>query len=80
MNGVIFLLMLVVVVVVGIWLFAKRSSQPRRATAYNKLRRRAMGDQALVERLIEMERQRHPNASEARLIQYALERWERDNR
>lgn len=80
MNGLMILLVLLAVIVVGIWLFAKRSPQPRQGTAYDKLRQRAMGDQALVERLIEMERQRHPDASEARLIRYALERWKRDNR
>lgn len=42
-----------------------------------QLCRKALGDQAKVERLIEHER--HPQGKRADWLRAALERWERDN-
>lgn len=47
---------------------------------YQQLLTRAKGDQRLVERLIEYERQRAPQAARHALLQSALERWQRDYR
>ncbi len=47
---------------------------------YQELLRKAGGNQALVDRLIEFERKRMPNASQEELVRSAIERWERDLR
>jgi hypothetical protein len=39
-----------------------------------------MYDEGKIDRLIEAERQRMPNASLAQLMRSAIERWERENR
>jgi hypothetical protein len=44
------------------------------------LKRKAMGDDATLERLIAFERQRQPAANQRQLLLAALERWERDAR
>jgi len=44
------------------------------------LLRKAHGDDALVERLVEYERVRKPRATRAELLQAAVEHWEQDNR
>jgi hypothetical protein len=49
-------------------------------TLYESLLRKAHGDQTLVERLVEYERQRNPGAMTAECLRSAIERWERDNR
>lgn len=53
---------------------------PQRSIYYNRLMRRAQGDEALVERLIAFEKKRYPDATRAELERTALRRWERDNR
>ena len=47
---------------------------------YLKFLSKATGDKALVERLIEAERKRTPNASENSLLKLAIERWEHHHR
>jgi hypothetical protein len=47
---------------------------------YQELLRKAGGNQALVDRLIEFERKRMPDASREELARSAIERWERDRR
>ncbi|MBN1935848.1 MAG: hypothetical protein JW934_14355 [Anaerolineae bacterium] len=47
---------------------------------YRNLLVKVHGDHAAAQRLIEFERKRHPNASQADLIRRAIERWELDNR
>jgi len=47
---------------------------------YRALLRRAQGDRALAERLMEHERRALPTADRETLAQRALERWERDRR
>jgi hypothetical protein len=47
---------------------------------YQELLRKAGGNQALADRLIEFERRRTPNASQEELVRSAIERWERDRR
>jgi len=44
------------------------------------LRTKCFGDKGKMERLIQYEATRAPNASRATWIQNAIERWERDNR
>lgn len=53
---------------------------PREARLYRDLVRRLRGDQEAAERLIELERQRRPNAGRASWIDNALYRLQRDNR
>lgn len=55
-------------------LFAPRDAR------YRALLRRAQGDRALAERLMEHERRALPAADRETLAQRALERWERDRR
>ena len=45
---------------------------------YQQLLRKALGDHAKVERLIEHERQRNPEGKRTEWLRAALERWERD--
>jgi hypothetical protein len=52
----------------------------RESVLYERLLTRAMGDQALVDRLVAHERERRPAATRAKHLQNALERWERDAR
>jgi hypothetical protein len=44
------------------------------------LRIKAGWDEARVDRLIQLERERMPNAPLRQLMESAIERWERDNR
>ncbi|WP_406695184.1 hypothetical protein V5E97_29520 [Singulisphaera sp. Ch08] len=44
------------------------------------LRVKALGNDALVDRLVQAERNRMPGASEAACYKAAIESWERDNR
>ncbi len=57
---------------------ARDSIQEKRL--YEFLLRRARGDEALVERLVDYERQRSPGASTLELLRDAIARWERDAR
>lgn len=52
----------------------------REQALYYDLRRKARGDEALVERLIAYEQRRNPRASRQQWLQDAIDRWERDNR
>jgi hypothetical protein len=52
----------------------------RGSDSYQKLLRKAFGDKAQVERLIELERRKKPNAGRAIWIKNAIDRWERDMR
>jgi hypothetical protein len=47
---------------------------------YRSLLQKARGDEELVERLLEHERHRSPDADRLELLQDAVYRWERDNR
>ena len=47
---------------------------------YRQLLAKARGDRALVERLVEYERQRNPGAARSVLLRNAIDRWERDLR
>jgi hypothetical protein len=44
------------------------------------LRQKTLGDEAMIDRLLEIERKRRPGASEVECHQAAIESWERDNR
>ncbi len=79
MSGFWLFLIFIVILIVAYWLFAPRRSKATPPDLYRKLLLSAMGDRAMAERLIELERRRHPEASRAQLIRYAIERWERDN-
>ena len=78
------LLGLAVLAALYFWKRQPHASRQHRAltgdAAYQRLLRKALGDRAQVERLIEYERQRQPQASRARWIRNALERWERELR
>ena len=47
---------------------------------YDDLLRKVGGDQSVVERLIEFERQQRPNATRLTCLQNAISRWENENR
>ncbi len=60
---------------------AAHESDPSIVTSLRQnLRLKVMHDEDKVERLIDMERERAPNASHRELLEAAIERWERDNR
>jgi hypothetical protein len=59
-----------------IFFFARRSGGAA-TDVYQKLLRKSLGDRTQVERLIEAERRRHPEATREKLMRHALERWER---
>lgn len=46
---------------------------------YDDLLRKVGGDPAAVERLVEFERQRQPDANRTVLLRNAIQRWEHDN-
>lgn len=52
----------------------------REAALFDDLLRKVGGDRSVVERLIEYERQRRPNATRGICLQHAIARWERENR
>ena len=47
---------------------------------FDDLLRKVGGDTAVVERLIEYEKQQQPNATRLTCIQNAIQRWERENK
>jgi predicted nucleic acid-binding Zn-ribbon protein len=49
------------------------------AVLYNDLLDKVGGDHAVVDRLIEFERQRKPHSNRKIWLENAIERWERDN-
>src|SRR5215216_326975 len=51
----------------------------RQATLYDDLLRK-VGDRDVVERLIEYERGKQPNATRLTCLPHAIERWEQENR
>jgi hypothetical protein len=53
---------------------------PEQMALYTDLRRKVGGDSAVVERLIDFERQQRPKASRLVWLQAAIQRWEQDNR
>ena len=52
----------------------------QQASLFNDLLRKVGGDRSVVERLIEYERQKHPHATRLTCLQYAIDRWEQENR
>ena len=52
----------------------------REATLFDDLLRKVGGDRSTVERLIEYERQKRPNATRLTCLQNAIDRWEQENR
>lgn len=59
----------------------RENANPRELEALRKhLRIKALGNNDLVERLVEAERVRMPGASESECYRAAIESWERDNR
>ena len=77
-------LILVAFLAVGAIYYATRmsvkTSHSEEKQLYGRLLRQARGDEELVERLIEYERQRSPGADKLELLQDAIYRWEHDNR
>jgi len=56
-------------------------ANPSEIAALRKnLRIKALGNDALVDRLVQAERDRMPGASESQCYRAAIESWERDNR
>lgn len=51
----------------------------REAVLFDDLLRKTGGDRSVVERLIEYERQRRPDATRLVCLQNAIQRWEREN-
>jgi hypothetical protein len=57
------------------------NANPGEIAALRKnLRMKALGNEALVDRLVQAERDRRPGASESECYRAAIESWERDNR
>jgi len=51
----------------------------QQAALYNDLLHKVGGDREVVERLIDFERQRLPQATRVKWLQNAVQRWEKDN-
>jgi hypothetical protein len=65
------------------YLLTRQSSHSDRSLEkqlYQQLLSRSGGDRKLAERLVELERQRHPDANRLQLLQNAIYRWDRDRR
>ena len=64
------------------WQYVSDAKEPvaetNEAELYQQLLRKALGDHAKAERLIEHERQHNPQGNRADWLRAALERWERD--
>ena len=56
------------------------SGAMREAILFDDLLRKASGDRSVVERLIEYERERKPQATRLTCLQNAIQRWEQENR
>jgi hypothetical protein len=72
-------------VVVALYLVRRRGGGARAGrdqaeALYQNLLRKSFGDRGGVARLIELERQRRPDATEIELMKSAIARWERHNR
>ncbi|HZS10128.1 MAG TPA: hypothetical protein VFD58_35200 [Blastocatellia bacterium] len=83
--GTIIFLTLILLILLAALVAAIAFLRPKQGAAgaddsYNKLLRKSLGDPVQVERLIEAERKRHPNATRERLMRHAIERWESHNR
>ena len=52
----------------------------REATLFDDLLRKVGGDRSVVERLIEFEKQKKPNATRLTCLLNAISRWEHENR
>jgi hypothetical protein len=52
----------------------------REAALFDDLLKKVGGDRAVVERLIDFEKQQKPNAARVVCLQNAIDRWERENR
>jgi hypothetical protein len=74
--------LVLMIALVAIYLAATRRRRPLsvRGKLRSELARKLMGDERAVARLIELERKRRPDASEAELVRAALQRLERDRR
>ena len=60
------------------------TASPENAEAINALRQnlrvKVLYNEAVIDRLVDSERARNPNAGESLWLRAAIERWERDNR
>ena len=56
------------------------SGAMREAILFDDLLHKASGDRSVVERLIEYERERKPQATRLTCLQNAIQRWEQENR
>lgn len=94
-GGWIIALIVVGLIIAALWALSKGSPLGRPAGSGGRtaqassdeitqlrknLRVKALGNDALVDRLVQAERNRLPGASEAVCYKAAIERWERDNR
>jgi uncharacterized membrane protein YvbJ len=74
----------VVLILIGLSFFAvnfyRNSSQGMELQLYRHLVTRTQGDRQQVERLIDYESQRAPEANRLQLLQNAVYRWDRDRR
>lgn len=77
---VIFAAIIVIGVLSFLIIFVGSPRRSSTANNYNKLLSRALGDRERVNRLIEYERKRNPNATTEELIKKAIKRWDSGNR
>jgi hypothetical protein len=59
---------------------SQEGARPRNTELRQRLRLITLGDEEKVDRMISFEKERNPHANLEALMQYAIERWERDNR
>ena len=77
MTGMLMALLFALLFAAAAIYFFVRRGKPAPPVVYQKLLRKSLGDRAQVERLIEAECRRHPEASREKLMRHALERWDR---
>jgi hypothetical protein len=80
MYALIVLVTSLIVVIIILSRHRRRVDSVDAEDLYQDLLIKALGDKDLVERMIELERSRNPNAGRESHMQAAISRWERHNR
>ena len=78
--GVLIVLIIVAALATIVFHLQKGGAKGAKSALYQDLLRKARGDAGVVERLIELERKRHPTAPREQLVKFAIDKWERHNR
>ena len=84
MNPLYVVALVIAVAVVAYFIASKgkggRQERTQTAALYRNFLTKCFGDKEQVERLIALERERAPNATDIEVLKNAIARWERHNR